>query len=59
MTEEKILSALKELIKIQNSIRTFDIAQAQILKTISLDIGQIRRDFLKLREVKDDDNRGS
>ena len=41
--QDKILKELKELVKIMNSTRNFIIAEAQLLKRISMDIQSIDR----------------
>ncbi|MCK4827667.1 hypothetical protein KA005_68705 [bacterium] len=49
MMDEKILRELKEMNKTQSSIRTFIIAQTQLIKTVTLEIQKINREILAMK----------
>lgn len=51
---DKIIKELKELNKTMSSIRTFQIAETQLLKELTMELKKIGRDIKTNREVKND-----
>ncbi len=47
---EKILKELKELVKISSKTGNFIFAEAQLLKTISLEVQSMKREIKKIHE---------
>ncbi len=47
---EKILKELKELVKISSKTGNFIFAEAQLLKTISLEMQSMKREIKKIHE---------
>ena len=54
MTEENILKELKEMNKTLSSIRTFIIAQDQLLKTLGLDTQKNGRAIQKIKSFMEE-----
>ena len=52
--EEKILKELKDLNKTMSSIRTFIIAEAQLIKTLCLELQKQGRDVKKIKSMMEE-----
>lgn len=53
--EEKILKELKELNKTMSSIRTFIIAEVQLMKSLSVESPKQGRDIQKIKSMMEED----
>ncbi|MHA1302310.1 MAG: hypothetical protein ACTSPI_01225 [Candidatus Heimdallarchaeaceae archaeon] len=51
MSDEKIVKELKDLNKTLNSIRTFAIAETQLIKTLCLESQKQGRDIQKIKSI--------
>jgi len=51
--DEKIVKQLKELNRTASSIRTFIIAETQLIKTLVLEIQKQRRDIQKNKSMEE------
>ena len=58
MSDEKIIKELKEMNKTLGSIRTFVIAEAQLIKSLTLETEKQGRDIQKIKSLMEENKNG-